>query len=255
MEIKDNNPELTYISEYEVLSCHCDPYSNLRASALCTFLQEIAWLHSEKMGIGWEDLMDQYKFFWALTRMKVKVYNPPQWGDIITIKTWSRGTDGVQFFRDWQVFDAQGNICAIGSSIWIIMSSETRKVQRTAFLAEKFPLQGEQVFPGKMKKIPALKNPEYSVYTPIKYSELDVNMHMNNVSYLIRFLDEESFEFRKEMQIDELELNFQHETTAGTFIKVGREKSESGVYLYNIVRKSDDCELCKGKVIWKPRER
>lgn len=253
MEIKDNIPELSYVSEYEVLSYHCDPYSNLKASSLCTFLQEIAWLHSDKMGIGWEDLMSQYQFFWALTRMKVKVFTPPQWGDIITIKTWSRGTDGVQFFRDWQVFDPRGNICAIGSSIWIIMSSDTRKVQRTAFLAEKFPLQGEQVFPGKMKKIQALVNPDFSVFSPIRYSELDVNMHMNNVSYLTRFLDEESFEFRKDNQIDEFELNFQYETTAGTFIKVGKEKHQSGEYLYNIVRKADDCELCKGKVIWKPR--
>lgn len=253
MENTTDSNNFYYTHDYEVLSYHCDPYTNLRVSSLCIFMQEIAWLHSDKMNIGWKSLMENQNCFWALTRLKVKVIDPPQWGDILTIKTWSRGTDGIQFFRDWQVFDGNGKLRAVGSSIWIIMSAETRHVQRNAELAKIFPLQGEQVFPEKLKKIKPLSEPLFSEYSVIRYSELDVNRHMNNVSYLTRFLDEETPEFRAGYRIGEAELNFIQETTGGTWVRVGKEV-DGDTRKYAIYRKRDDAELCRGKVLWIPRE-
>ena len=253
MKNTTGEPVLSYTHDYEVLSYHCDPYTNLRVSSLCIFMQEIAWLHSDRMQIGWKTLMENSNCFWALTRLKLELFDPPKWGDTITIKTWSRGTDGIQFFRDWQVFDSHGKIRAVGSSIWIIMSADTRHVQRNAHLAEKFPLQGEQVFPGKLKKIKPLTGPDFSAYSQIRYSELDVNRHMNNVSYLTRFLDEESEEFRSKYRIKEAELNFLRETGGGTWVRVGSEKHEDTKH-YAIYRKRDEAELCRGKIVWQARE-
>ncbi len=253
MEVKTEENKFTYIHDYEVLSCHCDPFSNLRMASLCIFMQEIAWLHSDKMSIGWKSLMENYNCFWALTRLKVKMIDPPQWGDILTIKTWSRGTDGIQFFRDWEVCDNTGKIRAVGSSVWIVMNAETRRVQRDAELTKKFPLHGTQVFPEKLKKIKPLTNPELSDYSVIRYSELDVNCHMNNVSYLTRFLDEETSGFRSKYRISEAELNFLQETTGGTWVRVGKESS-GDTKRYTIYRRRDDAELCRGKVLWIPRD-
>lgn len=254
MENPNYTPPMSMTHDYEVMSYHCDPYANLRVSALCIFLQEIAWLHSDKMHIGWKDLMTGHNCFWALSRLKVRMIDPPKWGDIITIKTWSRGTDSIQFFRDWQVFDQQGNLCAVASSIWVIVNADTRHAIRNQILAERFPLQGDKVFAEKLRKIKAPTNPHYSDYSVIRYSELDINHHMNNVSYLTRFLDEETSEFRAKHRIHEAELNFLLEATGDTFVRVGRQITDDNNITYNITRKGDDAELCRGKVSWLPRE-
>jgi hypothetical protein len=75
---------------------------------------------------------------------------------------------------------------------------------------------------------------------------------MNNVSYLTRFLDEESEEFRSKYRISMAELNFLHETGGGTWVRVGSEKQEDSKH-YAIYRKRDDAELCRGKIVWQPR--
>lgn len=253
MENKIDPQLLHFEHQYEILSYHCDPFTNLKVSSLALFMQEIAWLHSDKMEIGWRKLMENENCFWALTRIKVKMIDPPQWGDTITIKTCSRGTDSIQFFRDWRVYNQNGKLCAIGSSIWVIVDAETRHVQRRPEMADTLPLQGEPVFPDKLRKIKALNEPEFSDYSVIRYSELDVNRHMNNVSYLSRFLDEETSEFRADYRISEAELNFIQETTGGTLVRVGKEV-DGDIRKYAIFRKRDNAELCRGKVLWIPRE-
>lgn len=247
------NLQRAYSVDYNILSYHCDSFTDLRVSALCTFMQESAWLHSDHMGIGWKILMNESNCFWALTRLKIRILKIPRWGDTITVTTWSRGTDSIQFFRDWRIFDAKGVLCAVGSSVWIIMDTEHRQVQRNSSLALRFPLQGEQVFLEKLRKIPSLHAPVFSHPAPIRYSELDMNMHMNNVSYLIRFLDSETFLFRNENRIREAELNFLHEATGEVPISVGKADRDGARY-YTLVSELQKTELCRGKIIWEPRD-
>ncbi len=216
-------------------------------------MQESAWFHSHRMGIGWDHLMASRNSFWALTRLKVEVLGSPvKWGERLTVTTWSRGTDGIQFFRDWQVFDQKGVLRAIGTGTWVIVGADSRQVQRNSDLALQFPLQGEQVFPGVLKKIKPLVEPLFSDYSPIRYSEMDVNKHMNNVSYLVRFLDEESAAFRADYRVSGAELNFFKEVTAEASVRVGRVV-DGMVRKYAIFREEDGGELCRGKVVWTPR--
>ena len=87
----------------------------------------------------------------------------------------------------------------------------------------------------------------------IKVSDLDVNLHTNNVRYLTWVSDCYDLDFVMKNVPRSAEINYLAESQFNEeiVIKTSEEKMNGSVYNHSIFRTSDNKELCRIRIEWK----
>jgi acyl-ACP thioesterase len=238
-----------YAEEYLIRSYHVDVHRKLTLPKLCSFFQDIAGNHTVACGVGWEEMQNQ-NLFWVLSRLNMKVVNYPEWGDRITIRTWSNGLDGLLAIRHFQVLSNTGEELVKAISLWLVVNTDTRRLVRPFAAMEGFPLCDERLFESNPLKLENLTSPIHFEVVPVAFTETDMNRHMNNVSYIERIINSFDFEMMLEHQIKEFEINFLKEAIPGDRIRVEQQQTGKNDYLNSIVRENDGVEMVRTRIKW-----
>jgi medium-chain acyl-[acyl-carrier-protein] hydrolase len=212
--------------DFEILSFQIDPNGKLRWASLADMMQEVAWKHADSRDFG-QQLFEK-GYMWVLSRFQIKVFELPSWGQRIKIKTAGRGINKLFALREFEVEDAKGNVIAKAMSAWLLLDIKSKRPQRPRQVlpAELFEDNPEpSLLPDKVNLPPFL---EPSKSFSVNYSDLDMNNHVNNVSY-IRWI--EDFCFEKEIKFEELLINYISEAVIGEEILISSEKNEKETLL------------------------
>jgi medium-chain acyl-[acyl-carrier-protein] hydrolase len=207
--------------EFEILSFQIDPKGRLRWASLADMLQEVAWKHADSRDFG-QQLFDK-GFMWVLSRFHIKVYEMPSWGEYIKIKTAGRGINKLFALREFEVEDGKGKVIAKAMSAWLLLDIKSKRPQRPRQVlpSELFDDNPDiSLVPDKINlDIELLASKSFSV----NYSDLDMNNHVNNVSY-IRWI--EDFCFENKIHFNELLINYISEAIMGEEININFHKRE-----------------------------
>lgn len=248
-EIKPGAPTI-YAEDFIIRSYHVDIHRKLTLPKLCSFFQDIAGNHTVACGVGWE-VLQRENIFWVLSRLKIEVNKYPDWQQTITIRSWSNGLNGIMAVRNFQVLSANGEELVKAVSMWLTVDTASRRIVRPNDLMNDFPLCNDRLFDVNPDKIEALTKPVGFQPEAVSFTETDMNMHMNNVSYIDRIINSYDFDFLMNKQIREFEINFLKEAKPGEMLKVQQQKTNETVYLNNIVSDSDQTEMVRTQILWK----
>ena len=148
-------------------------------------LENAGGMHSNKVGYGLNQI-DKTKLSWILLNWKVKIIKRAKYNDMVYVKTWARNSTKVSTYRDYEVYDENGELIIIGTSKWTLINIETKALEKLSQeLIEKYEQEEKKVFGEEL--IPKLVEPkEYDLKTSYKIlkSQIDVNEHVNNLYYL-----------------------------------------------------------------------
>jgi medium-chain acyl-[acyl-carrier-protein] hydrolase len=246
---------LQFEKEYKVHVYETGPDGNLNLYSLFNYMQDIAADHAVKLGFGRDDLMRDNRF-WVLSRMYAVISEWPLWGEKIVIKTWPNGTDKLFALRNYEINYPDGRHIASASSSWLILDHTTKKVQRPDSILTQFnPNQhsGNSPIRYALKLGPASDNGHISSLFRIKSSDLDVNLHTNNVRYLKWVCDTYDPDFIMKNVPQSVEINYLAESVYDQeiMIRSSVEKGDGIFYNHSIVRINDIKELCRIRIDWK----
>lgn len=242
-----------YQEQISIKSYHTNQYGQASISSLFNILIEAAWAHAQVMDWGYDSLKSN-NLIWVLSRMYFQVEKYPAWQDQITLSTWSAGTDGIYAYREYVVKNEKGEVLLRASSAWLILDMETRKIFRLSEFRDTFPKRIDANACRNPKRIKPDVHPDGLNYSPVWFSELDINKHFNSVKYVERVLDDFGIDFLNNHEPAELEVNYLKEGTAGDRIAVTRTQSDENEYLNCLVRESDGADLCVMRVVWRARK-
>ncbi|KAI7750792.1 hypothetical protein M8C21_001137 [Ambrosia artemisiifolia] len=146
---------------------------------IANLMQEVGGNHAQCLGYS----TDGFSTTTAMRKMHL-------------IETWVQADGMVRTRRDWIIKDcANGEIIGRATSKWVMMNEDTRKLQRVSDeVREEYlvfcPATLRLAFPeennNSLKKIAKLEDPvEYSRLGLVpRRSDLDMNKHVNNVTYI-----------------------------------------------------------------------
>src|SRR4030066_186526 len=246
-EMKENWEDEYSISFYEV-----DTKNEVFLPVLWSFMQETAWHHADHLRVGYSDLWER-QFFWVLSRLSIQMEEYPRWGDRIKIKTWLTGIGRLFALRHFSIADSKGNLIGTAKSAWLVLDLKSRRPQRIEpvfkhilHLFDHLPSTEE---PEKLP--PPVRLQMEKSYT-VRYSDIDMHHHVNNIKYIEWILDSYPFEMNQTYQIHTFEINFLGESTHGDEIAIYTEtlKETPPAFLHNIIRKGDGRELCRARTEW-----
>lgn len=216
---------------YTIPGFICDRNDRLTMWGMARLFQEAADAHVQNNKIGFKELKENGKA-WVLCRVYYHVDRLPQAGERVTLKTWSRGTDGLFAVREYQMLDTDGNAIVSGTSYWAIIDFETRHVIRINTLMDHFEAHPDiaTTRPKLFKmRLPDNGNGLVQMATiPVKGSMLDHTQHVNNAEYIRMIFDE----YPVECSLDNLdfEIHYILETQPNDTVSVSRVQAESSTY-------------------------
>ena len=246
---------LQFEKEYRIHVYETGPDGKLNLYSLFNYMQDIASAHAIKLGFGRDDLMRDNRF-WVLSRMYTEITWWPSWEETIIIKTWPNGTDKLFALRNYEVKYPDGRHIASGSSSWLILDRTTKKVQRPdSILSQYYPnlLPMESPVRYALKLDPAVDDGKLTPSFKIKISDLDVNLHTNNVRYLKWVCDTYNLEFVMDNAPQSAEINYLAESIYDEeiVIRTSAGNNNNRDYFHSVYRTTDNKELCRIRLVWK----
>lgn len=153
------------------------------AAGLCRLLEAAAGEHAALLGVGIGDLRREGRA-WMLARLGLRARRWPEKGEEVEIRTWpSRRSAGARAWREFEVLSG-GAPVAEAATVWLIVDLERRRpVRLPQFLLElPFPARDTGV---EFTDAPAPGGaPSLAAQWRVQPAHLDVNDHVNNVTYI-----------------------------------------------------------------------
>jgi medium-chain acyl-[acyl-carrier-protein] hydrolase len=236
------------ISFYEV-----DLKNEVFLPVLWSFMQETAWHHADHLGVGYSDLMGQ-QYFWVLSRLFVRMEEYPHWRDRIRVKTWLTGTGRLFALRQFSIGDSTGKLVGTARSAWLVLDVKSRKPQKIEPIFKHLRHLFDHLPPAEEpEKLTAPLHPESKKPYEVRYSDIDIHHHVNNIKYIEWILDSVPFEMNQNHQICTFEVNFLAESSYGDAISVQTETLQESppVFLHRVSREKEGKELCRARTGWK----
>ncbi|XP_047971018.1 oleoyl-acyl carrier protein thioesterase, chloroplastic-like [Salvia hispanica] len=195
---------------------------------IANLLQEVGCNHAQYVGFSTDGFattltMRKYHLIWVTARMHIEIYKYPAWSDVVEIETWCQSEGRIGTRRDWILKDyTTGEVIGRATSKWVMMNQDTRRLQKvTDEVRDEYlvycPKTLRLAFPeennASLKKIAKLDDPadHYKVGLVPRRADLDMNQHVNNVTYIGWVLESMPQEIIDSHELQTITLDYRRE--------------------------------------------
>lgn len=175
--------ELTYERSLVLRSDQIDMTRRMRMAELFRLLEDVSVAHTEDLGCTRVETLDK-GLLWIITRQLVEIDEMPEYDDEITVRGW-QGDMMHLFFPRFYEIEKEGRIVIRAQALWALMDVE----DRTLIMPEDYdidlpgrPGSGDMMLP-PITIPPSAGEPVSSEELVTRFSQMDINGHMNNTSY------------------------------------------------------------------------
>ncbi|ONK80634.1 uncharacterized protein A4U43_C01F20010 [Asparagus officinalis] len=243
---------------------------------LMNHLQETALNHVKRAGLlddgfGATPEMSKKNLIWVVSKMQVLVEHYPSWGDVVEVDTWvsASGKNGMR--RDWHVRDLRtGQTVMQATSVWVMMNKHTRRLAKMPeeVRAEIGPyfIECGAIIADDSRKLPKLDDntADYvkSGLAP-RWSDLDVNQHVNNVKYIGWILESAPISLLESHELVSMTLEYRREcgrdnvlqslTAVTTDCTDDTSETNQKIECDHLLRLESGPEIVRGHTEWRPK--
>lgn len=212
------------------------------------YLIHAASNHAASRGFGFNDMTVKHTA-WVLSRLAIDIFEYPERSQKITVYTWIDEVGRLFTSRCFELADENGKSIGFARSIWAAIDMETRRptpldIESLSVYLSDRPCPIER--PGKI--LPVEGKTEALAYQ-IKYSDIDINGHLNSIKYMEHLLDLFDLELLRKNEISRFEIAYLSEGKYGMPLTL--HKSEAEANKYNMAICHESKAICRAAVTWK----
>jgi acyl-CoA thioesterase FadM len=167
---------------YRVRFDECGPDGLVRTSAWLRYTQDIAWIHSERLGFdrGW---YLERGLAWVVRAAEVVVLHPVATGEPVAVTTRVTGFRKVWARRRTEARLGNGSLAMWCHTDWVMTDARGMPVRVPADFPGRFLVPPGAFEPGR---VPLPPTPPDAVETRavVRHRDLDPMAHVNNATYL-----------------------------------------------------------------------
>lgn len=198
-----------YTKEYFIGSNDVDQFLELKLPSFFRMMQDIATEDAEVLDIGKRQTIDK-GLFWVITRVELEVIRMPKYLEKTKLTTYPGDDMRFIFPRYFLLEDLNGNPLIRVSSVWMVLRRDNHQPALNPFEGRKFPqehLEGELSLPKKCSG----EATNLLEHRKVRYSDVDLNGHLNNTKYIDYIVDIHDSDFYKKNRIKHFLINYERE--------------------------------------------
>ena len=229
-----------WTEQFTVRAYETDANGTLAVRSLCDFLQEAAGNHARSYGVSVDQLLDK-GLTWILSRLRLKIERLPVNGERLTIRTWPAGVERLFALRDFIVSDAEDNVIAAAISAWLILDTRSKRPVRVQTQFVPPAAARPRALAAHFEKLPVAETPDLEQEITIRWSDLDVNRHVNNSRYAEWAVEGAAVSPGLRGQLARLDIDFVAETQhPGSVLVRSRQLDGDPLRMSHVIVRSED---------------
>lgn len=218
--------------KFKVRSYHADFNKYLKPHYLTAFLQEAAWKHANHLDLGYEFMQEQ-GVAWMLARIYFEMEHYPVWRDEITIRTWPKGTEGLFFVRDMNIYNSVNLIIGAATTRWLLVDLKSKRPRIPALHSDILTVNKDKHAVDKKPEKLRLTSKTEIERLNARISDIDLNNHVNSNKYIEWITNNLEAAFQCNHSIKSFQMNFLNEVKLGEEVVIYRETDDStGITLF-----------------------
>ena len=230
---------------------HVDFTGRLTMGVLGNHLLNCAGFHASERGFGIAEINENH-YTWVLSRLAIELEDMPRQYEDFSINTWIENVYRLFTDRNFELVNKDGKTIGYARSVWAMISMETRKP------ADLISLHGNNLGqyvsdrecpidkPGRIKVSVDAPVEEYQT----RYSDIDINGHVNSIKYIEHILDLFPMDTFKEKQVKRFEMAYVAESYYGDVLSFYLEEKNENEFDVEI-KKNNQEVVVRSKVIFK----
>ena len=230
---------------------HVDFTGRLTLGVLGNHLLNCAGFHASERGFGMATVNEE-NYTWVLSRLAIEMEEMPYQYESFSIDTWVEDVYRLFTNRNYAIRDKDGRPIGYARSVWAMINMHTRRPIdllsvnggsiRDFICDEPCPIDT----PSRIK----VHSEEATASLRAKYSDIDVNGHVNSIRYIEHILDLFPLDLYRTQRVRRFEMAYVAESYYDDTLSfyVDRE-AEAGTYDAEI-RKNGGETVCRAKIIF-----
>ena len=224
---------MIYQKEEKISFYDLDANGNTKLTALLKYINEAAFYNAEDLGIGIEKTLEIDLAF-IISRVGVRIFKVPELNEKVVVRTWPKEITRSSFKRNGDIRNEDGSKLLEWESLWVLIDINERKIKRPSAFPIEIPRYGKMDVEVEANKIvmPEVKEESAFYKHNVQFSELDINLHMNNAIYgdlianVLALFSSPNINAWKEVQF-----NYVHEAKLGNEVLVNSYESNGCLYI------------------------
>jgi medium-chain acyl-[acyl-carrier-protein] hydrolase len=242
---------MKYSGNYTIRTNEITKDKTLSVPSMLMLMQEASMQNVIELKASVWD-MEKDDMSWVLLRKKLNIFRYPVLGDVVTVVTYPSHFEKVFAFRDYKMYDVNGELLAQASSTWTLLNTKTRKLEKIPqiFLDMKTPNDEEILTPPESKIIRPEKC-EFSKKFKIGWFDIDWNEHVNSVFLIKSIIESTPKEILKTRKIIELIYHIRSESFFGETVRVEGESVKNSYHAYRMHNVDREKEVVFCIIMWR----
>ena len=229
---------------------HVDFNGRLTMGVLGNHLLNCAGFHANDRGFGIATLNED-NYTWVLSRLAIELDEMPYQYENFSVQTWVENVYRLFTDRNFAILDKDGKKIGYARSVWAMINLNTRKP------ADLLTLHGGSIVDYVCDEPCPIEKPSRIKVTsdqPIatltaKYSDIDINGHVNSIRYIEHILDLFPIELYKTKRIRRFEMEYVAESYFGDELSFFCDEVNANEFHVE-VKKNGNEVVCRSKVIF-----
>ena len=242
-----------YFYEYSLTVADIDVSNRMSAGAVLSYFQDTIARFLSEARVSAIDLLPEGRTWMILGFHGYLDEQMPAWPGTVQVEVFLSEITAMKAYVDYVFRDAQGNVFAQGTSLWVMIDIHTRK---------PVPCSEVERFMAQYDPQNRVSHPRYHFFNEGKFGgkaktehrvtrlETDFNGHMNNRDYLRLALSVIDPAATAGRTIREIHLKFLQECVAGEMLDCLCDVEEGGEITIRIA-KPDGTPACLVSTVWR----
>ncbi len=200
---------LEFFESSKTVQAHEADFKNrLRLDSLFIYLQDTAAAHADKLDLGYTSLI-KHNYAWVLSWVKVEIDSLPGFGEEIRIRTWPKKKYKLYSLRDFLIYNSKQEIIIKATTAWLPINITSKRIIDTSSLPAPINYQeSESALDALPGRISELSSKEFVFTRQMRYTDIDLNLHVNNIKYIEMIMDSFSKEQHEKLIVKRITVNF-----------------------------------------------
>ena len=235
---------------YYLAAGECNPQGELPLTLLMTRIIEVATLHANSWGVGYERLIRDNQV-WVLSRVAIEMIEYPKVNTNYKLTTWIEDYNRHFSQRNMRLDDENGKPLGYVRTIWMVIDMSTRAsvdIEKLGYIRDNVSDIPCPIEP--QSRLRPIEQGHAVDYT-FGYMDCDFNRHVNTVRYLSLLMNMFDMDCYDHYFIRRMELSFIKETHYGETAQFVIDDSDPMESHLSITIEGDD--HVRARFFWQER--